>query len=134
MLRLFFFLTGIAFGAVLILSGVSNYNVIRDMFLLRSIHLYGVLGVAVTTAFLFTQWYKRFAPKGLITGHSINFDVETVSRRHVYGGLIAGAGWALTGACPGPALALIGFGTLSGIFITAGIFLGTYVYGQWVGK
>src|ERR1043166_2722798 len=33
------------------------------------------------------------------------------SKGQVYGGLLFGFGWAITGACPGPLFALIGSGT-----------------------
>ena len=127
--RSFFLMLGAAFGFVLIKSGVSNYDVIRDMFLFRSIHLYGVLAIGVGVSFFVVQAAKRMKMKAMLTGEEIDFSVEKLETRHVTGGLIAGAGWALTGACPGPALAQVGFGTLAGLFTVAGILLGTYLYG-----
>ncbi|RME88825.1 MAG: hypothetical protein D6767_09540 [Candidatus Hydrogenedentota bacterium] len=130
MIRAFFLLAGIAFGFVLIYSGVSNYDVIRDMFLFRSFHLYGVLGVAVIVSFLFVQLIKKLNIKALLTKEEIDTSITKPDKYHVIGGLIAGAGWALTGACPGPALAQIGYGTLAGLFTFAGIMLGVYLYGR----
>ncbi len=130
MLRFVFLLFGIAFGYILIKSGVSNYDVIREMFLLRSWHLYGVLAVAVGTAFILTQLMKRLESKALLTGQPIDMSVKAPSKNHLYGGLICGLGWAITGACPGPALAQVGFGTMAGIFTMIGAFLGTYLYGR----
>jgi uncharacterized membrane protein YedE/YeeE len=47
----------------------------------------------------------------------------------VYGGLLFGFGWALTGACPGPLFALIGNG-LGVIAVTLlSAVAGTWVYG-----
>jgi len=114
----------------LIKSGVSNYDVIREMFLLRSIHLYGVLGVAVGLTFAAYFIIKILKVKSLIKKEVIDMSVEPFGKKHIIGGLLAGSGWALTGACPGPALALIGFGTLPGIFIALGIFAGVYVFGR----
>ncbi len=130
MLRFVFLLFGIAFGYILIKSGVSNYDVIREMFLLRSWHLYGVLAVAVGTAFILTQLMKRLESKALLTGQPIDMSVKAPSKNHLYGGLICGLGWAITGACPGPALAQVGFGTMAGVFTMIGAFLGTYLYGR----
>jgi len=47
----------------------------------------------------------------------------------IFGGLLFGFGWAITGACPGPLFALIGagFGVVM-VTLTAAI-AGTYVYG-----
>ena len=128
-MRIFFLLAGTAFGYVLILSGVSNYDVIRDMFLMQSIHLYGVLAIAVGISFLLVFLLKKLKIKALLTGEAIDYSNEPLDRNHIIGGLLAGAGWALTGACPGPALAQIGFGTLAGLFTVAGILAGTIAYG-----
>ncbi|MCF6282540.1 MAG: YeeE/YedE family protein [Candidatus Polarisedimenticolaceae bacterium] len=129
MVRIAFLLFGIAFGYILIKSGVSNYDVIREMFLLQSWHLYGVLATAVTTTFVLTQIMKRLETKAILTGQPIDMSVKKLTKNHLYGGLICGLGWAITGACPGPALAQVGFGTMAGIFTMAGAFLGTYLYG-----
>ncbi len=129
-LRIFFLIAGALFGYVLIMSGVSNFNVIHDMFLFKSIHLYGLLGIAVGVSFMAVQIIKRLKIKALLSGEIIEAPTEKPTRDHWIGGLLAGAGWAVTGACPGPALAQIGFGTLAGIFTVAGIFIGVYVYGR----
>jgi uncharacterized membrane protein YedE/YeeE len=126
-LRLVFLLLGTLFGYVLIRAGVSSYDVIRDMFLLKSFHMYGVLGVAVPVSFLCVQFWKKVGAKPLLADET-DWSMEKLSRRHVIGGLISGAGWALTGACPGPALAILGYGLLSGAFIVIGIFAGTWFF------
>ncbi|MCB1157538.1 MAG: YeeE/YedE family protein [Leptospiraceae bacterium] len=128
-LNLFYLFAGILFGYVLILSGVSNYNVIYDMFLFKSFHLYGILGTAVGISFVFTHFLHKIRWKALLTKEEIPFPKEKPEKVHVIGGLLAGLGWSLTGACPGPALAQIGFGTLSGIYTVIGIFAGVYVFG-----
>ncbi len=127
MLRIVFLVLGTAFGYILIRAGVSSYDVIRDMFLLKSWHMYGVLGVAVPVSFIGVQLWKKLRRQPLLGGET-EWNVEKLSKNHVVGGLISGAGWALTGACPGPALAILGYGLHSGAFIVLGIFLGTYVY------
>lgn len=127
MLRVVFLILGTAFGYILIRAGVSSYDVIRDMFLLKSWHMYGVLGVAVPVSFLGIQLWKKLKRRPVLGGET-EWNVEKLSKNHVVGGLISGAGWALTGACPGPALAILGYGLYSGAFIVLGIFLGTYVY------
>ncbi len=128
-LRIVFLVLGVAFGYVLIRAGVSSYDIIRDMFLLKSFHMYGVLGVAVPVSFNLVQLWKKFGGQPLLGGEN-DWSIEKVSKNHVIGGLLSGAGWALTGACPGPALAILGYGLLSGAFIVAGIFIGTYVFAR----
>lgn len=126
-LKLVFLFLGTIFGYVLIRAGVSSYDIIRDMFLLRSFHMYGVLGVAVPITFVGVQLWKRWNRKPLLAEET-DWSVDKPSKNHVLGGLIAGAGWALTGACPGPALAILGYGLLSGIFIVIGILAGTWFF------
>src|SRR5262249_9105810 len=124
---LVFLFVGIVFGYVLIRAGVSNYDIIRDMFLLKSWHMYGVLGVAVPVSFIGVQLWKKFAGKPLLGGEG-DWAVDKLDKNHAIGGLMSGAGWALTGACPGPALAILGYGVNSAIFIILGVFLGIYVF------
>ncbi|HMY10393.1 MAG TPA: YeeE/YedE thiosulfate transporter family protein [Turneriella sp.] len=126
-LRLVFLLLGTLFGYILIRAGVSSYDVIREMFLLQSFHMYGVLGVAVPVSFICVQLWKKWGRKPLLAEET-DWSVEKLSRKHVIGGLISGAGWALTGACPGPALAILGYGLMSGVFIVTGIFAGTWFF------
>ena len=126
-LRLVFLFLGTLFGYILIRAGVSSYDVIREMFLLQSFHMYGVLGVAVPVSFIGVQAWKKWNRKPLLAAET-DWNTEKPSRRHLVGGLISGAGWALTGACPGPALAIVGYGLMSGLFIVAGIFAGTWFF------
>ncbi|MBF0349904.1 MAG: YeeE/YedE family protein [SAR324 cluster bacterium] len=129
MIRYLFLGFGILFGFVLVNAGVANYNVVREMFLFRSFHMYGLLMVAVGTSFFLTQTLKRLGTKSIIEQQPIDYSVPSYNKNHLIGGLIAGLGWALTGACPGPAIAQIGFGTLAGLFTVIGMFLGTFLYG-----
>ena len=50
-------------------------------------------------------------------------------RRTLFGGIIFGLGWALSGACPGPMFVLVGMGVFSILVVILGAFLGTFVYG-----
>ncbi|MFZ9971260.1 MAG: DUF6691 family protein, partial [Bacteroidia bacterium] len=51
------------------------------------------------------------------------------NKGNIYGGLMFGIGWAITGACPGPLFAHIGAGftVIAVTFISA--VAGTWVYG-----
>lgn len=125
----FFLIAGVFFGFILIVSGVSNYDVIFDMFLFKSFHMYGLLGTTLALTILATFILKKLEWKGVLTGDPLKFEQLKPTKAHVVGGLMAGLGWGLTGACPGPALAQLGFGTLSGLFTVLGVFMGVYIYG-----
>jgi uncharacterized membrane protein YedE/YeeE len=68
---------------------------------------------------------KRFNVKTL-SGENIKFEDKTFNKGQIYGGLIFGIGWAITGACPGPLFAQIGSG-----FLVVGITFLSAVAGTW---
>jgi len=126
-----YFLLGIVFGIVLTKSEVVSWFRIQEMFRFQSFYMYGVIGtalaVAATSIALIRRWGVRalsgepiaIAPKEFGTG-----------RRYWIGGTIFGLGWALTGACPGPLVALIGSGVTVYVVALSSAVAGTWVYGK----
>ena len=98
------------------------------MFRLQSFFMYGVIGTAVVVGMLSVWIIKKYNIKTL-SGETIKFEDKTFNKGQIYGALIFGIGWAITGACPGPLFAQIG----SGFLVVAVTFLsavaGTWVYG-----
>jgi len=123
-----FMLFGILFGFILSRAGVTDYDVIAGMFRLTDVHLFGVIGSAIGTAAL-GFWALRRAGNRTISGEPIDLRRKPWQRGAIWGGLVLGAGWALTGACPGTSLVQVGEGKLVALFTVAGILAGTYVYG-----
>jgi len=119
---------GLLFGVVLVKSQVISWFRIQEMFRLQAFHMYGIIGSAIVVGMLSILIIKRFGIKTL-SGGEVIIQPKTFSWGNVYGGLIFGLGWAITGACPGPLFAQIG----SGILVTAVTLLsaiaGTWVYG-----
>ena len=72
--------------------------------------------------------HKKFRIK-TIYGEPIQLYKIRFSKGQVYGGLLFGFGWAMTGACPGPLFALIGSGTTVIIVTLLSAIAGTWVYG-----
>lgn len=120
---------GILFGIILVKSEVISWFRIQEMFRLESFHMYGVIGSAVVTGIISILVIKRFKIK-TIYGEKIKFYPKKFNKGQVYGGLIFGFGWALTGACPGPLFALIGTGALVIIVTLLSAITGTWVYGK----
>ena len=123
-----YLLVGIVFGIILIKSEVISWFRIQEMFRLQSFHMYGVIGSAVVTGMISVQLIKRFNIKTL-SGEKIELPQKKFSKGQIYGGLLFGFGWALTGACPGPMFAQIGSGALVVLVALLSAIAGTWVFG-----
>ncbi|GAB3771152.1 YeeE/YedE family protein [Spirosoma horti] len=123
-----FGLVGIFFGIVFVKAEVISWFRIQEMFRLNSFHMYGVIGTAVAVGMLSIQLIKRFSIKTL-QGDPIFIQPKQFSQGQVYGGLLFGFGWAITGACPGPLFAQIGAGYPVVLVTLLSALGGTGVYG-----
>lgn len=123
-----FLIAGILFGIILIKAEVVSWFRIQEMFRLQSFHMYGVIGSAIAVGIISIQLIKRFNIK-TINGEKIEITGKPYNKGTIYGGILFGFGWALTGACPGPMFALIGNGALVFIAALLSAIAGTWVYG-----
>lgn len=124
-----YILAGIFFGIILVKSEVISWFRIQEMFRLESFHMYGVIGMAVVIGAISVLLIKKLKIK-TIQGEAIEFHDKRFTKGQVYGGLIFGVGWAITGACPGPLFAQLGSGVgVIAITILSAI-AGTWVYGK----
>jgi uncharacterized membrane protein YedE/YeeE len=119
---------GLLFGIVLVKSEVISWFRIQEMFRLQSFHMYGIIGSAIIVGMISVMIIKRYKIKTL-TGDAIVIPDKKFSWGNVYGGLIFGLGWAITGACPGPLFAQIGNCFLVTSVTLLSAILGTWVYG-----
>ena len=123
-----FIIAGILFGIILIKSEVISWFRIQEMFRLQSFHMYGIIGSAIVVGIISVYIIKKFKIRS-IDGEEIRFDQKKFNKGQIYGGLLFGFGWALTGACPGPLFALIGSGSTVIIVTLFSAIAGTWVYG-----
>ncbi len=124
-----FLLTGVLFGIVMSKAEIISWFRIYEMFRFDAFHMYGIIGSAVVIGVLFVKYTKR---KELccIEKKPIEFKDKNKSiSRYLFGGIIFGLGWAMTGACPGPMFVLLGHGVYSMLIIIMSALLGTYLYG-----
>lgn len=119
---------GIFFGILLVKAQVISWFRIQEMFRLQSFHMYGVIGSAVVTGAISIFIIKKFKIK-TIYGEEIKFYPKEFSKGQIFGGLLFGFGWALTGACPGPLYAEIGTGATVIFVSLLSAITGTWVYG-----
>lgn len=124
-----YMIPGILFGIVMTKSEAVSWFRIQEMFRFESFHMYGIIGTAVTLATIMTFLIKKNRRKN-IEGDVINFTPKKMSiPRYLFGGIIFGLGWAMTGACPGPMFTLVGHGAWSILIVIFSAILGTYFYG-----
>ena len=125
-----FLLPGIFFGFVAVKSEVVSWFRIQEMFHFDSIHLFGIIVLAVIVGIVSLQLSKRFQLKDLKGAPISVGDKDMTPKRYIIGGSIFGLGWALVGACPGPMYALVGNGYWMMLVPMFFAFLGTMTYGM----
>ncbi|MBS1596587.1 MAG: YeeE/YedE family protein [Bacteroidetes bacterium] len=124
-----YFAAGILFGIILVKAEIISWFRIQEMFRLQSFHMYGVIGSAIVVGIISIWIIKRFKIK-TIYGEPIVLRSKKFHKGQIYGGVLFGLGWAITGACPGPLFAQIGAGfTVVTITLLSAIG-GTWVYGK----
>jgi uncharacterized membrane protein YedE/YeeE len=120
---------GIVFGIVFVKAEIISWFRIQEMFRLQSFHMYGVIGTAVVVGAISVFLIKKFKVK-TIHGEEITFTNKKFNKGQIYGGLIFGLGWAVTGACPGPLFAQLGTGVIAISVVILSSIAGTWVYGK----
>lgn len=123
-----YLVVGILFGIVFVKAEIVSWFRIQEMFRFQSFHMYGIIGSAIVVG-MFSVWLIKKLKIKTIYGEPIHISEKKFNKGQIFGGLIFGLGWAVTGACPGPLFAQIGTGaTVIGITLLSAI-AGTWVYG-----
>jgi uncharacterized membrane protein YedE/YeeE len=128
-----YLLVGLVFGVVFVKAEIVSWYRIQEMFRFESFHMYGVIGSAVAVGIVSVLLIKKYNIK-TIYGEKIEFHDKTFNKGQIYGGLLFGFGWAITGACPGPIYAQIGTGATVMIVALFFALLGTWIYGYFRDK
>ena len=125
-----YFLLGSAFGIVIVEAEVVSWFRMQEMFRFDAFHMYGIMGTAVLTAGVSLLTIKRLGIRGL-DGEPLGLAPKTLGTgvRYLVGGAMFGLGWSLTGACPGPLVALVGAGTPVMLVAILSALAGTWTYG-----
>lgn len=117
------FLFGTAFGFLIALAGLNNYEVIHNMLLLDDLQPFLIMGSAMFVALGILFVLER---RGWVTplGGAMTLGRSNIQRHHITGAAIFGTGWALAGTCPAPALAMGASGAWFGFVVAGGLFAG----------
>jgi len=124
-----YIIVGFVFGIVLTKAEAVSWYRIYEMFHFQSIHMYGIITVAIITGLIGIQLIKRKQVKDIDGNPIFIQDKEKGNMRYWIGGILFGLGWALVGACPGPIFILLGSGFLSIGLVLFGAVFGTFLYG-----
>jgi uncharacterized membrane protein YedE/YeeE len=123
-----YLIVGIAFGLALTKGEAISWYRIQEMFYFQGFHMYGIFMTAVPIGALSIILIQKLKLRAM-TGEVIDKPVKKYHHGLIFGGLIFGFGWALTGACPGPLYAQIGSGYLVVTVVFLSAAAGTWVFG-----
>jgi uncharacterized membrane protein YedE/YeeE len=118
---------GIVFGIILCKVEAVSWWRMQEMFCFDGWHLYGLFATAIPTGIISILLIKKLKIK-TISGEPIVIATKKFDWGYVIGGVIFGIGWAFSGACPGPLLALIGMGKTVVIVVFLSALAGTWTY------
>ena len=111
------------FGFLLQKGGVGKYHILIGQLLLRDFTVAKVMGTAIIVGMIgvFAMHWM-----GLVKLHikATRIGANTI------GGLIFGAGFALSAYCPGTNMTALGQGNFDALFVVAGMLTGSYLYAE----
>ena len=120
--RLLYLALGTAFGYVLYRCGATDYDTVQRMFLLQDFQLWGVIGTAVAITAPGLWLLRRHGRTA--GGAALKVTPKPRNPGNWVGGAIFGAGWSITGMCPGPIFVNLGAGKLHALAALAGALAG----------
>ncbi len=120
-------LVGVYLGILFTKSEVARWQRVHDMFLFKEAYMYLIISLAIVVAAVSMLVIKRLGVTS-VEGKPIKYEPKPYHTGVIIGGVLFGAGWAITGACPGPIYAQIGTGAWPALFTLAGALLGMFAY------
>jgi uncharacterized membrane protein YedE/YeeE len=124
-------ISGIIFGAGLVISGMTDTNKIigfLNIFDSFDYDLAFVMGAAVITTTIGFQWMKSWN-KPVLAKYFYLPTNNIIDRKLIVGSALFGIGWGLVGYCPAPAL----ISMLYGNYLTI-VFVGAMIIGMFITK
>jgi uncharacterized membrane protein YedE/YeeE len=122
---------GLVFGFGLALSHMARPEVVLDFLQFEDLGLLFVMGGAAVVSALGFVVLPRLHNRAPLTGDVYRRRLKRFDRNVLLGGVVFGAGWGLSGICPGAAYASLGIGNWPILWAIGGMFLGAYAQGYW---
>jgi hypothetical protein len=130
---LVYILCGLIFGLALTKSEAVSWYRMQEMFYFQSFRMYGIFMCAILIGAVSVWLIKRYQARSL-SGVPIVIPPKKFHHGLWIGGLLFGIGWAFTGTCVGPLIALVGTGLPIALVILLSALAGTWVYSYFKGK
>jgi uncharacterized membrane protein YedE/YeeE len=118
---------GVAFGFVLERSGFGRAQILVAQFYATDMRVYRTMFTAVVTAALGTT---LLAAVGLLDLRAVTVNYPTFLWPMIVGGLLVGAGFVVSGYCPGTSVVAAASGKVDGAVTVLGTILGALVYAE----
>ncbi len=126
----FSFIAGLTFGIGLIIAGMSNPAKVIGFLDLSGAwdpSLALVMAGAIAVASLGFAFAKRRTHA--LLGDAMQLPTNrTIDTRLIAGSALFGIGWGIAGICPGPALVLLGAGSVKGLIFFVAMLAGMSVF------
>jgi uncharacterized membrane protein YedE/YeeE len=121
---------GLLFGFGLAYSHMARPEVVLNFLQFADFGLLFVMGgAAMVTAITFAVATRTLGHAPL-TGAEYVRRLKSFDRNVLVGGVVFGAGWGLSGICPGAAYASVGIGNFTILWAIVGMFAGAYLQGR----
>lgn len=120
-------LVGAYLGILLTKSEVARWERVHSMFRFEEAHMYLIISTGIAVAMASMAVIRRLELKS-VDGTPITYKPKPYHTGVIIGGIVFGAGWAITGACPGPIYAQIGAGEWMAMFTFVGAMMGMFCY------
>jgi uncharacterized membrane protein YedE/YeeE len=122
------FTIGAAFGFIVGWARLTDYDVVRDMLLLRHPDVFLLMISAMVTAAIGARLLRALHVRSVLDATPIAWTTQSPLRKHVAGSVLFGIGWSLAGTCPGPVAAQLGRGQFAALFTIGGLLTGVFVH------
>ena len=125
MRQFFAFIVGGLFGTGLLLSGMTDTRKVQgwlDLFGDWDPTLAFVMGGAIIPMAIAWQLTRRRTP--ILGGDFPSPPSTELNRKLAVGSVLFGAGWGLSGLCPGPAMASLAWGGFGGLVFLIAMLIG----------
>lgn len=128
--HVFVFMGGLFFGFGLAFGGMSKQEIVLSFLQLKDLGLLLLLGGSALVTAITINLIPKLLNKPILGGE-FKKRKRTLNKRTVFGAIIFGVGWGISGLCPGSAMASLGVGNLPVLIGIASMFLGAYIMGRY---